>query len=636
MLFWRLLTLEKDRIKDIKDKFSESYSTFTPLYTRIQDSQMYVAGEQWSAKDAAYFKKKNIIPPVFNITKKNVDVLVGIQRQNKPALKVLPEEKGDNITASLSNRMLHHSMRKGNGYNAGFYAFKEQVVGGLSWLAPYIDMAEDAINGEFRAICESTFNMFPDPHFKEIDLSDCNYVVRRKAIDKSLARVMFPSRENDIKSSNSDYKSDYFVMEETGLKEKCVIKELWERVIVPHYTISAKGQIFTITKEQYDQLGQEIMILKGEPDYAEIRHNRKAMRLAISINDEFIVYDGKSIYDGDFFPFVPVFGFYNKSADQWLYKLQGLVESLKDPQRDYNKAKANEMQYILSAIHSGWMMDKGAVDDIRTLTRGMSTPVIQLNPGKNLSRIPPLQLDPTLLNKSQDAFKDFMNVGLNAEALGFNSGAESAKAIKMKNMQGMATVGELIDNYNIAFIEFGRMSLSMIHQYYTLDKWKRILGEEYSWITKEHITKCRDMKYDLEIDDTTYSPVQKMYRLESKMQMAQYKIPGFEAEDFYDDLDLDAADRVKLQNRIEQRKQQEQMMQQQQMAAQQTAIASKANADRAKAQNMDVQTQLMGTSVLKNLGEMGVQPGDITKKKEEDMAMQQVMAQQQAMQEVPQ
>ena len=612
---------EKDRLQDIKGRYSESYGTFTPLYTKIQESFMFEVGQQWTMSDANALKKKNIHPNVYNITKKNIDVLVGIRRQNNPALKVLPEEKGDEVAASIANRILHHSMRKGNGYEACHHSFKEQLIGGLTWLAPYIDMSEDAINGEYRAICESTFNMFPDPHFKEMDMSDCDYVVRRKAIAKSKAMIMFPDYMNDIKVSDSDYKSDFFVMEETGLKNKCVIKELWERILVPHYTIASQGQIFCVSAEQYKTLGAEIATLKSTGDYAEVKHNRKAMKLAISINDDFIVYDGNSIYEGDYYPFVPVFGFYNKSVSQWVYKVHGLVEMLKDPQRDYNKAKANEMQYMLSSIHSGWIMDKNAVDDIRVLTRGMSTPVIQVNPNKQLRRIDPLPMDPTLFTKSQDSFKDIMNVGLNSEALGFNSGAESAKAIKMKNMQGMATVGELIGNFNTAFMNFGRISLAMIHQYYTIDKFKRILGEEYAWITKDHIEKVRDIKYDFEIDDTSFSPVQKMYRLESKLQMAQYQIAGFEAEDFYDDLDLDIADRVKLDMRIQQAKQAQQAMQQQQANAQQVALASKANTDRAKAQNLDVQTQLMGVNTLEKLKMMGVEPGEITKANKEKQAM---------------
>lgn len=604
---------EKDRIQDIKDKFNESYGTLTPLFTKIKESHYMYCNQQWTAEDARRQRKKNIPPLVFNMMKKNADVLVGIHRLSKSAFKVLPEETGDNITASICNIILHFAMRKGGGYNTANNVFKEDVIGGLSWFAPYMDFSLDPINGEFRSICVPYSDIFFDPHMKEIPtLDDCNYIVQRKAIAKITGATMFPDFANEILKSKTEYKSDYFVMEENGLKDKCVVKELWERVLVPCYTISAQGQIFTITAEQYKQLGAEIATLKTLPDYAEMKHSKKVIRLAIMINEDFIVYDGKSIYDGDFYPFVPAVGFYNKSLDQWSLKVSGLLEALKDPQREYNKIKANINHYMLSSIHSGWIMDKNAVDDWRILTKGMSVPVIETNPGKRLERVQPPQMPDMFYRQKDDQLSDFMRIGLNAETLGFNTGDQSAKAIKMKNMQGMASVGELPDNFNSAFIQFGKISMSMILQYYTLNKIKRILGSAYDWVTQEHIVKVRDMAYDLEVDDTKYSPVQKEYRLERKLEMAQYKIEGFEYEDFYDDLDLDAEERMRLDERKQQKQQMQQQMMQQQQATQQIAMASKANADRAKAQFTDVQSQLMGTNVMKNLKELGVNPGSIT------------------------
>ena len=604
---------EKDRIKDIKDKFSESYGSFTPLFLKMRESHMMYANQQWTEKDSSMVRKKNMYPMVYNMLKKNADVYIGLHRQNKTALKAQPEETGDNVTASIASILLHHAMRKGGGYSAAASASKDQGIGGLSWLSPYMDFSADPLNGEFKALCDSVFDIFPDPHFREVNLSDCNYIVKRKAIAKSTGAIMFPEHEKEILNSKSEYKSDFFVMDESGLKEKCVVKELWERVIVPHITIYTRGNIITVPKETYDKMSAEISVLKTEPDYAEVRHNKKMMKLAIVINDDFIVYDGKSIYEGDNFPFIPVFGFYNKSLDQWNLRVMGLLDQMKDSQREYNRVSVSMTHYLLSSIHSGWIMDKNAVDDLRVLEKGMSTPIIQKNPGKELRRTDPLQIPAVFMQYRADQFDNMMKLGLNAEMLGYKSSVESAKGMKMLNMQGMTAIGEMLDNYNTAFLEFGRISLAMILQYYDINKIKRILGQEYEWVTPEHIAKVRDMSFDLQIDDTSYSPVQKMYRLETKMQMAQYKIPGLEAEDFYDDLDIDAAYRMKLQQRMEQRKQQEAMIQQQQMASLQVLMASKARTEESKANNLNVQTQLMGTKVLENLGGMGVQPGDITR-----------------------
>jgi hypothetical protein len=600
---------EKDRIKDIKERFDESFASLATAYTDMQTLHKMYANKQWSDKDASNSKKRNIPPLTYNFMKKNVDVLVGIQRQNKTALKAYAEETGDNISASIASILLHHSMRKGNGYTAASEAYKDQCIAGLSWLSPYMDFSKDAINGEFKVICDSTFDMFFDPSLKEMDLSDCGYIVKRKVLSQDRASLMFPAFKDEIARSKSDYKSDYFVMEDGGLKRKVVIKEMWERVNTPAYTIAAGGQIITIPADLYDT--EEVALLKTSPDYVEKAHMIQEVKLATLINNEILVYDGKSPYKGDYFPFVPLWGFYNKTLDTWNLKVQGVLHAIIDAQREFNKSKSNAMHYMLSSIHSGWMVDKGAVDDLRTLTKGMSTPVVQVNPGKKVERLQPPSINPVFASWSNDSFNDIMRIGLNAESLGFNSGAESAKAIKMKNMQGMASVGEIPDNFSFAMKQLGKIALSMIYQFYTPAKMKRILGVEYEGITDEMLLKVGEMEHDIEVDETTYSPVQKMYRLETKLQALQYKAEGIDIQDIIDDLELDAADRMKMESRKMMQQQQSLAMQQQQLQMQQEEMARKARVDESKAKNLDAQTIVMGANAVEKVRKLsGVDTGD--------------------------
>ncbi len=601
---------EKDRIKDIKERFDESFAALATAYTDMQTLHKMYANKQWSDKDASNSKKKNIPPLTYNFMKKNVDVLVGIQRQNKTALKVYAEETGDNISASIASILLHHSMRKGNGYTAASEAYKDQCIAGLSWLSPYMDFSKDAINGEFKVICDSTFDIFFDPSLKEMDLSDCGYIVKRKVMSQDKACLMFPKFENEIKKSKSDYKSDYFVMEDSGLRRKVVVKEMWERVNIPAYTIATAGQIITIPADLYDT--EEVALLKTSPDYVEKSHMIQEVKLATLVNNEILVYDGKSPYKGDYFPFVPCWGFYNKTLDTWNLKLQGVLHAIVDAQREFNKSKSNAMHYMLSSIHSGWMIDKGAVDDVRTLTKGMSSPVVQVNPGKKVERIQPPSINPVFGSWSNESFNDIMRIGLNAESLGFNSGAESAKAIKMKNMQGMASVGEIPDNFSFAMKQLGKIALSMIYQFYTPAKMKRILGVEYENITDEMLLKVGEMDHDIEVDETTYSPVQKMYRLETKLQALQYKAEGIDIQDIIDDLELDAADRMKMESKRMMQQQQAMAMQQQQLQMQQEEMDRKARVDESKAKNLDAQTIVMGANAVEKVRKLsGVDTGDV-------------------------
>ena len=599
-----------DVLKDVKERFSESYGTLNMMLMKMLESQNMYDGQQWTEKDASNSRKKNIPPLVKNFIRKNVNVVVGLQRQNKTALRCLPEETSDNITASIASRLLHFSLRKGNGYLAAAQGFKEQNIMGLSWLCPYMDFSDDPINGTLKVKNETAFTKFFDPHTKELDLSDSSYIINRQVLSKNNAKLIYPNHAKDIDSSKADYKSDFFVREATGLSNLCVIKELWERTLEPHWTVVINGEVITLSEKAYNQSKEWIDQVKSQPGYAEIRHMKRKVQLKTVLNDEIVLHDGVSPYDGDYFPFIPVFGFYSKAQESWSLKLTGIVEALKDSQREINKWSSNQMHYVLSSIHSGWKMDKNAVDDKRTLAKGMSTPIIEVNPGKNIDRIQPPQLPSAFIDMGQRAADDFMRLGLNADALGMQSGSDSARLTKLRQIQGMAAIGEITENFNFAFKQLGNICLSMISQFYTNDKIRRIIGPDYDNIGDEHIIKVRDIHFDIEIDDTTYSPVQKMIRLETKLEMQQYGVPGLEAEDFYDDLDLDAADYVRLKERAEQRKQQEAQAAQQQQAMQQQLMEAKVKGETAKADNMDAQSIMMAQKAVQSAADEQAKKGE--------------------------
>ena len=605
--------IEHDRLKDIKEKYSESFGTLNPMLTEMLECHRMVAGQQWSATDANNSKKKNIIPLTYNYLKGQVDIMCGIQRQTKAALKCYPEETGDNITASISSTILHHGMRKGRGYSSANTSFKDCVTGGLGWLSPYMDFSEDPINGELKVVADSPFDIFFDPHGKEPDTSDWMYIVKRKVISKHIAEMNFSEKADEIRASSADYKSDYFVMAETNLKDKCVIKELWERVLERYiviYFIDETGELqqLEIPEAQYTQFEPDLMLLRMMPSYEEMKTTKSGIKVAISINDNILAYDGKSPYEMNVFPFVPVFGFYNRSLDLWSQKLSGIVKHLKDVQREINKWESNKLFYLLSSIHSGWMMDKGAVDDIRKLTRGMTAPVLERNPNKLIERIQPPNPPAAMQMQSEANELKFNKIGLSPDALGMVTNAESAKAIQLRQVQGLTKVGELTDNFNYAMKHLGTIALSMMFQFYSFDKVKRILGKDYEFLTEADMLEVKDMKYDIEVDETTYNPTNKRVRLETLMQMKQYQVEGIEAEDFYELWDVDAAEFYKLKTRAEQRRQQQQQMQMQQQAVEQGLLASKAANEKAKTDNMNTQTASMAQNMMIKSIQAGADP----------------------------
>lgn len=52
----------------------------------------------------------------------------------------------------------------------------------------------------------------------------------------------------------------------------------------------------------------------------------------------------------------PVGAFTTKLLTLGILNSQGVLHAIVDAQREYNKSKSNAMHYMLSSIHSGWIM----------------------------------------------------------------------------------------------------------------------------------------------------------------------------------------------------------------------------------------------------------------------------------------
>lgn len=598
-------TKVKNRLKELEEKYNEAFSSMADLNNKIVKSHKFYSGRQWARQDHESNRRKNMPSLVYNLVKKMTDTFYGVMIKSNTALKVLPEDDTDNVLAGISSKFLHFLFRKNKGYRAVVESFKEQAISGLSWIVLYIDFTKDKINGDLKFRSESNLNIFMDPMTKEIDLSDCMYIVYRKVLDKSKVIAMAPKYEQQIKDSTSDHKLDHLVMEEAGLKNKCVMKEYWERKMVKVTTVFAGNEMITLTDEEM-RINKELLDdLRMSGEYQEAEGIERRIYLTQVINDEIIIYDGISPYEGDIFPFVPFFGFYDKHSELWFDKIQSLVDPLKDPQREYNKWRVSQMYSILTSIHSGYFVEQGAVRNIDKLRNGFTSPIVDVTPGRmqGIKEIQGKHTPPGLVEQAQLAYQDFMNVSLNAEALGMQTNVDSAKGIRLKQIQGLMPVEELIDNFKEAFMLTGLIALKIAFQYYSYEKFRRIIGPAYDFFTAQHYAAIKEIEMDLEIDETTFNPVHKMYRLETAMNMLQYKVPGMQADDFYDLMELDPADAKKFKERNAQ------AMQQQQMAAQQGAQnkaildQAKARTEQSKANYMDAQAEMQKMAVAEKMGE---------------------------------
>jgi len=476
--------------KDIKPRILSGYAETTASWTSWktqakQDFQM-VMGLQWDQDTLKELQAKNAPALVINLILKHINVISGIERQGRGDLKALPIEGGDELTSEVLSMVLKWIMTDRNCEFVESDAFKDALICGMGWKHPYVYYDEDPHNGDITEKKLSPLDMWPDPHFTERDLSDCEYIIRSKRLQKHRLARLYPNYEKEIMSktatqfSDTNYGQDANLPNDLG--EKLRVVEFWHREYEKVTFI-----MDTMRKEdmqRWEGSRKDLdAILKENPTFVAIKREVSVMKLAVLIEDDLLVYDDLSPYGGNEYPFVPIFCFYYSAWGDWKDKCQGIVRALKDLQKEKNKRRSVIMQAFNMMPHSYWLMEKGALADKTVLTRSAGIgKIIEVMPGRMQSVMaqPGPEIPQSALTLEQLNNDDITMVGSNPDLLGqmLEKGAPGI-AIQLRQKQGVTVLQEIFDSHRLSKILTGKRIIKMILDNFSVDKIKRILGDDF-------------------------------------------------------------------------------------------------------------------------------------------------------------
>jgi len=482
----------KELINDMAGFRKEAESEWDRVYPVIKEDFDFYIGNQWDSALKGRLEKEGKPALSLNYIKKNVDVLSGFQRQNRTDSKVLPVEGSDEMMAEVLTTILKWVAQDQISEHVVSDAFKDSLICGIGWVAPIINYDKDVLNGDVLLRKISPFKMKIDPYTTMKDLSDCGYIIIDDMISKPKLRSMFPKFADRIKemtavdpsTENSNGIEEYpsVTPRET---EKLKFTEYWRREYEETHFASSEetGEIVKLND------AEEFKIASKDENIKVITRKVPVIRLSQVINDEEVVYDGDSPMKVDGYPFHPIFCFFTDVAEGWENKIIGMVRPLKDAQREKNKRRSQIMQAINTMAHSGWIGDKNAVDDISVLKRSSGAGhIIETNPGKNLTQIQPPQISSGLVQLEMMFKDDIMTIGSNPDMLGIMQDKGAAGVtIQLRQKQGMTSIQEAFDNLSFAFRMLNKQILEFILKHWTVDKIKRILGDDLPFDEEKEI-----------------------------------------------------------------------------------------------------------------------------------------------------
>jgi len=522
------------KVKVVLDDFRRARGRKRAWAKEAEEDYEFAVGIQWDKDALRKLKNKGVRGLTINKVQPNLFMISGIQRQNRSDFKAFPEGEEDSLKAEVATLLMKNTLKTSMGEYKLSEIFEDGIICGEGWIEPYVDYTYDLLNGDLKLKKVNPLHIFPDPDSIEYDLSDAEYVIKfTPRMRKIQIEKLFPDKKAKIESiengqlslnaddstvvqhESDDYPNPDSKLNEAGIdggsdgkKDIYDLTEYYYKKYVKRYLVADKfaGNI----KEATDKEEAE--------NYAE-KANQKAAQAALDAgeqpeeNGEFkpiaVVIEriipeiwvcsliGNILIEDrmcDFyprwkrFPFIPFYAHRITTLIRDTENMvQGVVRSLKDPQREFNKRRTQELRLLNTSANGGWLSAKGAWVKKSSVKKFGSSPGILLEYKQGFDKpekIVPTQLSQGHAQLAAENSQDMKELsGINTDLLAMNeSKSASGRAIALRQRQGLVMIQRMLDNFGFTQRILGKFLLSQLGELYTVETATRVAGENF--ITK--------------------------------------------------------------------------------------------------------------------------------------------------------
>jgi hypothetical protein len=526
---------------------------------------------------------------IFNNSMPVVNMVCGRQRQHRKATQMVPVHGSSNKTASQATKAVQSAYYNDDTYNTISSCFKEAAgITGLSLMHSWMDYRRDPICGDLRTECLSADMVMMDAFWREMDLSDCQFVRTRKYLHKSQVKQMLPGREHDIDMLNDQAYFDTkftFMPQQYNIRRKGFLAydEYWyqcDRMA----TFIVDPQTYESTEVDFDK--EDMANLKARyPQVVVVKEKVPTVHLAIIVNNT-CMYDGPNPLGVDMYPFTPFVGYHDLANNNYSFRYQGIIRNIRDPQYLYNYRKQLELD-LLAAQFSGVDVEEDALIDDQDAFKVGPGKVRFFKKGRlqSLADKPGANINPANYQATQFLKEDIQsNAGVTPELLGQAEDSDVGITEQLRQGAALTTLQELFDNLDLSQRNAGRLHWAYIQKNYTLGKIRRMIEEEPT-------NEFRDrsfQRYDAVITNAPLTSTTKQLSFLQKYTMWKDGLP-IPPDQLLEDLTIQ--DKDKLVQAIQQQQQQAQQQQEQQFKLQMQnqqivndSLQAKAESDRSLAQ----------------------------------------------------
>lgn len=475
--------------------FYDAWRTWGVYYSRAyRDLRMY-AGDQWTNLERAKLERQNRMVLQLNKIRRVVNLYSGYERENRTQTVVAPVEGSDEIAADLFSNVMYYVYDKGNADYIISEAFEHALKTGLSIVGIYMDYSKDKVNGDIKFYWKPFNALMLDPYFTKRDLSDCDQASTRDLMSKEQVKAMLPWVDPEtidmiptgIRDNKYQYLGIYRQYNSTYIaKNLLTYDQYWKRINkVQKYLVDEESGVseeWFGTREEEKELKE---LLKYTPQVKLITSHKRTVELSIIVGGK-LLYEGPDPTGLDDFPFMPIIIYHEPLIDTYELKIQGLVRSIVDAQRQYNRRHSQIIDICESIINTGWITKNGAVLDPTMLLQAGQGRQIVVNDGYDVNadvrEISPPNIPPGYLQYQDILDKNILEIpGGSDELLGLSATGDSqvsGKLAEVRASNGLKGNRGIFDNLEQTKKYLGSLVLSAIQKNYQPQKIQRITNQE--------------------------------------------------------------------------------------------------------------------------------------------------------------
>jgi len=462
---------QDDILKEAQEAFAECEAAERENRAAARDDIRFGRlGEQWDAGLRA--KRLREGRPCLTINKLPpfIRQVVNDARQNKPSIKVMPQDSlADPATAAVLSGLIRNIEASSDADVAYDTALESAATSGIGYFRINLAYARDDNWDQdivFQRVA-NPFSVWGDPASEAADSSDWNLAFVTEMMPKAAFRRRFKG------AAETDW-TGREVPAGWGEGDQVMVAEYWKRREVrKRIVLLTNGLVMDLKDYEADpSLAGRGIVPQGAP--------REVLGFAVEQH----ILSGLEALDkvdwaGKYIPIVPVYG--EEVNLDGKRHFRSLIRDAKDAQVMYNAWRTASTELVALAPKAPFIGPVGAFDtdgDKWASANAASHAFIEYDGPVPPQRQPFAGAPAGALQEALNAADDIKTIiGMYDASLGARSNETSGRAILARQREGDVSTFHFVDNLSRAIRHAGRILIDLIPRVYGEDRMVRILGE---------------------------------------------------------------------------------------------------------------------------------------------------------------